>query len=502
MKTRYLFLTAAILGSMPLAAQETYENAKLTGEDLNGTARYVGMGGAMDALGADLSTISSNPAGIGLFRHSTINVSGGLLFQNSVPSYAHGDKTHASFDQAGFVWTQHMRRGSFLNFAFNYSKDRNFNYLLSTRGSLNGHSSGELTNHKLNDYTDKDGNISKDFNYVYNQVDELNYGAGLDTINYTGQDYTMNRQYEGYTGNYDFNISGNIHDRVFLGVTFGVKDVNEKYHGDYIENTSYGQLDYYDYRSVDGTGFDITVGAIIRPFENSPFRFGAYVKTPTWYDLTVKYEPKVSWDGGYQELNPRRQSFDYKIYTPWKFGLSIGHTVGNFLALGLSYDYADYGTTKNRVVDGYEYDYWYGDAYESSYKDVDMNEHTKDVLRGVSTLKLGLEYKPIQQLAIRLGYNYVSPKYEENGQKGFYNNGNYVQSDENVAVSNTDYTNWKATNRFTCGLGFTAQKWNIDLAYQYSAQKGDFHPFAGYRDVKSEVKNDRSQLLLTLGYHF
>ena len=32
-------------------AQETYENAKIATEDLNGTARYVGMGGAMDALG-------------------------------------------------------------------------------------------------------------------------------------------------------------------------------------------------------------------------------------------------------------------------------------------------------------------------------------------------------------------------------------------------------------------------------------------------------------------
>lgn len=61
MKTRYLFFAASLLGTMPMAAQETYENAKLTGEDLNGTARYVGMGGAMDALGADLSTISSNP---------------------------------------------------------------------------------------------------------------------------------------------------------------------------------------------------------------------------------------------------------------------------------------------------------------------------------------------------------------------------------------------------------------------------------------------------------
>ena len=53
---------AASLLSMPLSAQETYENANLATQDLNGTARYVGMGGAMDALGADISTIGTNPA--------------------------------------------------------------------------------------------------------------------------------------------------------------------------------------------------------------------------------------------------------------------------------------------------------------------------------------------------------------------------------------------------------------------------------------------------------
>ena len=31
---------------LPAAAQDTYESARLLGEDLNGTARYVGMGGA------------------------------------------------------------------------------------------------------------------------------------------------------------------------------------------------------------------------------------------------------------------------------------------------------------------------------------------------------------------------------------------------------------------------------------------------------------------------
>ena len=72
---------------MPVVAQETYENAKLTGSELNGTARYVGMGGAMEALGADISTIATNPAGLGLFRHSTISASGGMVSQYNGNSF-------------------------------------------------------------------------------------------------------------------------------------------------------------------------------------------------------------------------------------------------------------------------------------------------------------------------------------------------------------------------------------------------------------------------------
>lgn len=54
----------------------------------NGTARYIGMGGALDALGADISTISSNPAGIGLFRHSSANVSFGIVSQQDCKTFA------------------------------------------------------------------------------------------------------------------------------------------------------------------------------------------------------------------------------------------------------------------------------------------------------------------------------------------------------------------------------------------------------------------------------
>ena len=78
------------------AAQETYDNAQLATTDLNGTARYVGMGGAMDALGADLSTISTNPAGIGLFRSSQVKASLGMMTQEGAGSFADADKTQLS----------------------------------------------------------------------------------------------------------------------------------------------------------------------------------------------------------------------------------------------------------------------------------------------------------------------------------------------------------------------------------------------------------------------
>lgn len=61
-------------------AQTIYDGAKLTGKDLNGTARFVGMGGAMGALGGDISTMGTNPAGIGLYRSSDVILHLGFLF--------------------------------------------------------------------------------------------------------------------------------------------------------------------------------------------------------------------------------------------------------------------------------------------------------------------------------------------------------------------------------------------------------------------------------------
>ena len=99
MKKLYLFAVMVFV-AMQVKAQndianlDTYIGAQLTTEDLNGTARYVGMGGAMEALGADISTIGSNPAGLGLFRSNQVSGSFGLVMQSDAKSFNNGSKTY------------------------------------------------------------------------------------------------------------------------------------------------------------------------------------------------------------------------------------------------------------------------------------------------------------------------------------------------------------------------------------------------------------------------
>ena len=536
MKSKYIFFAVSLFAALSANAQETYENAKLAGEDLNGTARYVGMGGAMEALGADISTIGSNPAGIGLFRHSNVSLSAGLLMQSDGKEFSNGKKTNLSFDQIGGVYTTRTGQKSFLNFGFNYHKSKNFDYILNAAGSLNGSSQnkqsyikGMLGDQKVGGFNvgkNKDGqNIgyvdakSSDVAYTWSQIDYLYWNSlipgsnGL--YNYekaTG--YTLDRAHTGYIGNYDFAVSGNLNDRVYLGLTFGMKDVNYKGYSEYRENfNNTGGVLVRDERKVTGSGFDITAGVIVRPVAESPFRIGAYVKSPTWYDLTTSNVTRFVYVSGTAgQESGISNSYDFKMWTPWKFGFSLGHTVGNYLALGATYEYENYANINSRVNDGgyYDYDYQY---YETSIPDKTMNNHTKEVLKGVSTLKLGVEYKPVSNVALRAGYNYVSAMYVNDAQKdpGLASLGTSY-------ASTTDYTNWGAINRFTLGVGYQVKKFNIDLAYQYSAQNGSFAPFSNIRDISipsgattvkesnvasiTDVKNNKSQLLLTLGYRF
>lgn len=535
MKKELYIAVLALAAVLPATAQDTYESARLLTGDLNGTARYVGMGGAMEALGADISTISTNPAGIGLFRHSTASLSFGVVSQQDVQKFSDQSGTKMSFDQLGLVYSSHVSRHSFVNVGFNYHKSHNFNQILSVANSLRNASQNMLSVHKAALGDVRKGGYWWDFNnqgdvigyesetsswraQTFSQSDYLNLNAlnlDSDDEGYLMRDnaadyYMFDRAHRGWISDFDFNVSGNQNDRFYWGVTVGIHDVNYKGFSIYTErllgqNSNVGSdgvedyVDYIDDRKIEGTGVDVKAGIIFRPIETSPFRIGLHISTPTWYELKTnndtyinndsEYGPEDSWYSG--------EGYEFRYYTAWKFGASLGHTIGNNLALGLSYEVSDYGSAVNRIISD-DTDY-YGN--ERSYSDGVMEKNTENTLKAVHLLKAGIEYKPNPALAMRFGYNYVSSAYEKNGVRDMM-----LDSPGVAYASTTDYVNWDDTHRITCGLGYKVNGWNFDIAYQYSTTNGNFYPMQQFESNQNvgatKVGFKRHQVLLTLGYTF
>lgn len=547
---KYIVMAAFCLGAMPLAAQDTYDNARMLGYDLNGTARYVGMGGALEALGADISTIFTNPAGIGMFRHSTASLSFGAVSQQGVEKFDNLNKTVMSFDQIGFVYANRTGESSYINFAFNYHKGKNFDQILSAHNMLDNSSANNIvyikdgigTSANGGYYLDTNGKgawmgwrnpTSNEVSNSFTQMDELYANAftindadpnNVFTMSDVADDYYFDRAHRGWVADYDFNLSGNVNNRFYWGVTIGLHDVN--YHGYsfydegfYFMNNNTGEeetisLSLEDERWIDAKGADIKLGVIFLPIDDSPFRVGLSMSTPTWYD--VKSENRTTlyndlydrgiYDWGLSSYTLPSTVYEYKFYTPWKFGLSMGHTIEDYLAIGASYEYSSMGSASTRVYNGH-YDYY---DEEGTDPDRAMNSLTEHTLKGVSLLKLGAEFKPDPTVAVRLGYNYQSAMYNDNGVKD-----TSIDSPSNAYVSTADYTNWKGTNRITCGVGYKLDHLSLDLAYQYSITKGTFYPFQSnlsftelngnrFENIATPTDVDfkRHQVLFTLGYTF
>lgn len=560
-------ITLAALGLLiaaPMSAQTVYDAAKITNKDLNGTARFVGMGGAMGALGGDISTIGTNPAGIGVYRSNDAMVSFGFSSYGTESNYVgnkmNSDKMRGSFDNAGFVLSSKIGNATalrYVNFGFNYHKAKSFYKNMSMGGNLGDYTQTDYMAAQAGGIKDWSGDIYTDPEMGW--LSALGYDGYLitDLIAHNGQGdvpsgyvpymvggkqvknlngdlvYITPGEYGGmfWGGNgsfrseerggidqYDFNISFNINDRVYLGVTVGAYAIDYSKYTFYDENyldkagNATGQgYNLQSWNKIHGSGFDVKFGAIIRPFEYSPLKIGLAIHTPTYYNLDYKTNARLESDvlndldianesevgsgmiGQYNvdtyDILKGDMVRQFQLQTPWTYNVSLGYTIGKDLALGAEYEYQDYSSMKFKDQEGYSDTF----GYENS---------TTSMLKGVSTIRLGAEYKVIPQFALRAGYNYTS---------AIFNSDAYKDLPYNSIQTDTDFANTKALSNYTLGIGYRGSMFYADLAYKYSSYKEDFHPFINaYMDgeqlvigsPEAKVKNTRSQVLLTLGLRF
>lgn len=548
MKKRLFSIGMLVMAAVAAVAQTQYDAARFSGSELNGTARFVGMGGAMSALGADISVIGTNPAGIGLFRSHDLSLSFG--FNKNVTNSNLGgtevkdERTRASFDQLGFVYSTKIGNKTdlrYFNIGFNYHKMANFNRQFSSRGNLNGSSlswqmqdmmlgTGAYQNQASYDaLLDAENPYTSSAYYGTPFLGSMGVRTGL-VDDVTGNDGSFGMmgwngasgdyysREEGGINAYDFNLSFNVQDRFYFGATLGVYDVNYSRYSSYYETVlddkgnDNGSFQLNNWFTTDGAGLDLKLGVIVRPMEYSPFRIGFAVHTPIWYSLNDRYTATLGTDIlAFPEKYTENLSdyyapdasylLEYQLATPWKFNVSMGTTFSNVLAVDAEYEFANYAKARYKDAGGYDL--------------AAANGAVDKYLKNVHTFRIGMEAKFTPQFSFRAGYNYVTSPIADNSARYVpnlsTNKADYIWFDE--TRTDPEYHNLKARNTLTLGLGYRGKFMYADVAYKYDFYKSDFYMFDDYRfsndgnsivsrNSAAAVNHDRHQLLLTLGVKF
>ena len=458
-----------------------------------GTARFSSMGGAFTALGGDMSTFSQNPAGIGVYRSSEINLTPQLAY----------NKTSAQFNglSSDYLYNFNLNQGGLvtnlisngpedglvsLNFGYSFNKTNNFNHSSIIRGTSSNSSMADYWAQLGEGTLFKDlegaegiaydawiidtitGSGSRSYGTVFN-----NYGDNPGSV--YGQKIRKLGSYEGYTGEHAISAGGNFANKVFFGVTLGIHTIKYTAHTEHLESTDislpsqFKNFTYTDYLNNSGTGFSLKAGAIIKPVEF--IRLGIAFHSPTWYRIDEYYYDNINsafTDGAKYEYSNEALRYNYALATPFRVLTGIAVQVQKIALLSFDYEFVDYSSAKFSET---------GDGYDYSIK----NRQIREGLRSANNLRFGGELR-LNKLYLRSGYGYYGKAFK--------------QGDDN---ENLDYRS------LSFGVGYREQNISLDFAFtnfKYS-QTALLYPLdSSYSPASADMNYTNNMFTLTLGYKF
>ena len=101
--------------------------------DVGGTARTIGIGGAIGALGGDFGVLSTNPAGLAVYRSSEVVLSPGLALTKGSAQLLNGsnnafdeNKTSFVFNNLGLVFNSKGQNWKTSNWGIGLNRVANF----------------------------------------------------------------------------------------------------------------------------------------------------------------------------------------------------------------------------------------------------------------------------------------------------------------------------------------------------------------------------------------
>jgi hypothetical protein len=446
------------------------------------------MGSAFTAVGGDISALSQNPAGIGVFRSSEFTISPQLLNINTKAGFF-GTSTDNLYNfnlgQAGIV--SNLLSGVVtLNFGYSFNKTNNFNQSIRIQGNN--------TNSSMADYWAGigEGTYFRDLQgaegiaYDAWVIDTLtgsggssygtvysNYGDNPPSI--YGQNVRRLISYEGYTGEHALSFGGNVNNKFYFGATLGINKLRYTSHYEHLESSSvnlpseFKNFTYTDHFENTGTGFSLKLGAIIKPVE--ALRIGLAIHTPTWYRINEYFYEDISSNfsgGGHYEYSNDPMRYQYALATPFRALAGVAVQIKKIGLISADYEYVDYSSAKfSETGDGYDY--------------TEKNNSIKNSLQATNNFRLGGELR-LNKFYLRTGYGYYGKAFKS--------------AEDN---QNLDYQS------LSFGAGFREQRVSIDFAYTNFNYKEQYflYPLGNnFNPAVANLNTAKNMFTMTLGYKF
>ncbi|MEI8201531.1 MAG: hypothetical protein WCH34_00850 [Bacteroidota bacterium] len=478
MKTIKIILIFFILSANAFAQNEA-DALRYSNLSFGGTARFTGMGGAFGALGADFSTLSFNPAGIGLYKKSEITFTPSFYISNTSSLYQNNttedSKLNLNVNNFGAVFSiklgDETKKGwRNLQFGIGMNRTQNFNNRIIMEGD--NPSSSLITEYIARASGSKPANLG-DFNTG------LAYDAYLmdptgDSTHYTsvlangGAFQRKSIESKGAMSEVVISLGGNYNDRLYIGATLGIVSLK------YTENSIYSEKDnadtiprfnsfsLNDHLETSGSGINFKVGLIFRATDW--LRLGAAVHTPTYfYNMEDNYYTNIKSDvetASYSYDSPKG-SFIYTMTTPFRAIGSIAFIVGPWGLISADYEYVNYSDAS---------------IHSETDEFVDVNQNIREGYRGTGNIRVGTEWS-IDIFKIRGGFAYYGSPYKN--------------------------TNIDASKMyFTGGFGFRQKSFFADFTYVYGKVADKYYLYDANLVPPSTNTNISHSVLITCGVRF
>lgn len=509
---KIVIILSIILTAQLVNAQSENDALRYSQLYFGGTARSMSMGGAFGATGADMSTLSTNPAGIGLYNRSEISISPmlhhgktesvyGVDFQpgdniNYVPNETSDSRFNFGLHNLGAVFTFDAgdNRSEWKKFQFGIGVNRlkNFNnqfqisgknknpygtilepyWSYATTFNANGNITGYIQPDQLANQAAFDAHLAYQADLLYDQnPDTDKYEWTYDAL-YGGVEQRNIVETSGALDEVYISFGTNYKDRLYLGGTIGFQNIEYQrksaYHELDVADTIpfFNSLSQYNNLKTTGSGVNLKLGAIYRASEW--IRLGLAVHTPTFFNnmndqWNSRMHSSLTLDNSPESFRSDKAlgEFDYELRTPMRLIASATILANEYGMISADYEIVDYSAAN---LDSNTDDF------------MDANDYMSENFQRQHNIRIGTEWR-YNQLYIRGGYAYYGTPY--NGD--------------------TDYGK---TTFMTFGLGYRSNNFFIDFAYVRSEMEDTYYIYDMNYAPTSVNEYFQNRYMTTLGFTF